>query len=363
MRREQSRGACADGDPTRIPLIHTTDLYHPPQDPDDHIDLATAAALPEYDLKAVILDPTEKYLSEKLSRGLVRRKPGFRAVTSLAEILARSIPVAAGPMQPLKSPIDDIADRPATEQSGIRLLLETLEESNEKVVISVVGSARILAAAFNRSPGLVRSKVSSVLLNAGSLAGPKKEWNVDLDPHAYICLWNSGLPIRWYPCATERGSSDPNHEHGTYWHTSHAAIFKSLSRGFRGWFTEEFSAGLNDERRDSTNAQRSWERILNEERNMWSTASLVMAAGRVLARMSEGWRFIPSEAVGGERVWQWELEPIAATVNADAIVEWKPAREGGVALLFRRELGAEYATAMSEALCALLGTIPDKPGD
>ncbi|MGA2256765.1 MAG: hypothetical protein ABSG53_19115, partial [Thermoguttaceae bacterium] len=24
-----------------IPFIHTTDLYNPPQDPDDHVDLAT----------------------------------------------------------------------------------------------------------------------------------------------------------------------------------------------------------------------------------------------------------------------------------------------------------------------------------
>ena len=45
---------------SRIPLIHITDMYHPPQDPDDHFDLATIAALPEFDLQGVILDVTQK---------------------------------------------------------------------------------------------------------------------------------------------------------------------------------------------------------------------------------------------------------------------------------------------------------------
>ena len=31
----------------KIPLLHITDLYHPPQDPDDQLDLATWKASPD----------------------------------------------------------------------------------------------------------------------------------------------------------------------------------------------------------------------------------------------------------------------------------------------------------------------------
>lgn len=44
----------ATGPTAKIPFIHTTDLYSPPQDPDDHVDLATVFALPELDPAARI---------------------------------------------------------------------------------------------------------------------------------------------------------------------------------------------------------------------------------------------------------------------------------------------------------------------
>jgi len=61
--------------PARIPLIHCADLFHSPQDPDDHVDLATVLALQQFDIHAIILDqgasqvpPPEKFR---------QNKPGF----------------------------------------------------------------------------------------------------------------------------------------------------------------------------------------------------------------------------------------------------------------------------------------------
>jgi hypothetical protein len=39
-----------------VPIIHCTDLFHPPDDPDDHVDLAVLFALSELDILAIILD-------------------------------------------------------------------------------------------------------------------------------------------------------------------------------------------------------------------------------------------------------------------------------------------------------------------
>ena len=40
-----------------IPLVYSTDLFHPHDDPDDHLDLATVFALPDLDIKAILLRP------------------------------------------------------------------------------------------------------------------------------------------------------------------------------------------------------------------------------------------------------------------------------------------------------------------
>ena len=49
----------------KIPIIDITDLYHPYQDPGDNFDILTAYALPEIDLKAVLLDVTEEYRHQR----------------------------------------------------------------------------------------------------------------------------------------------------------------------------------------------------------------------------------------------------------------------------------------------------------
>jgi hypothetical protein len=343
-----------------IPLVHITDLYHPPQDPDDHIDLATVAALNEYDLKGVILDTTRKFLLPSPEGFDIRRDPGFIPVIQLGYLLGRSIPVATGPTLPLTRPDDDVSDRPPREQAGVRLLLNILEESREEVVVSIVGSARVLAAAYNRSPDLVRTRIRAVLLNAGSTGGPKREWNVDLDPEAYVGLWRSGLPIHWYPCATERGAFNPDHERGTYWKTTHAKIFSNLVPSLRSWFTYAFSPGHSADiiaALTGTEPSGSWEHILAEQRNMWATASLVMGAGRGLAKTSEGWRFVPSSSTGGTEIWPWRLDQIEALVDAKAGVQWRLQENGGNAFLFQRKRGPEFGSAMAEALCALLGLL------
>ena len=249
----------------------------------------------------------------------------------------------------------------ANEQAGIELVLDVLRASPTPVVISTVGSARVLTAAFNREPELVRAKVHSVLLNAGATGGTKIEWNVGLDPAAYVGLWRSGLPIHWYPCATERSAFNPDHERGTYWKAKHEDLFRDLPDDLRGWIAYGFSGSA---RGDIIRAMREmgrgavWENILAGSRNLWATASLVMAAGRVLAKTPGGWRFVrESEAVGLER-WPWRLDNIAATVGDDTQVDWRLVRLRSRHCLFGRQEGREFGVAMAEALNALLRAIP-----
>lgn len=320
----------------RIPLIHTTDLYHPPQDPDDQIDLATVFALYEYDVKAVILDVTEKFLREAPDGYDIARDPGYVAVAQMAHIVGRTAPVAQGPVHPLRHPEDTCEDTPPEEQAGIRMILDILAESPEPVTISVTGSPRTVTAAYHREPTLVTDKTLAVLLNAGSTGGEKTEWNVQLDPQAYVGLWQSDLPIDWFPPGTESGAFDPAHERGTYWRAEHAALFRDVPQMVRRYFAYALGADLQ-----------------GGERNLWSTASLVMGARRVLARTDEGWRFLPNAQSEGVELWPWRLDPIQAAVDETGSVGWEVVDRPSNRRIFGRRAGAEFGAAMSEALNAL----------
>lgn len=340
-----------------IPLVHITDLYHPPQDPDDLLDLLTVAGLRELDLKGVILDVTQKFLDPAPTGFDIARDPGFTPVTQLAHLLGRTIPVASGPSTPLKTPTDPATDRPDSEQEGIRTLIDVLRQSPEPVLVSCVGSARVLAAAFNREPELLRSKVKAAVMNAGATGGTKREWNVGLDLFAFVRLWQSGLPILWYPCATERSAFNASHERGTYWKASHADLFKDIPPPLRTWIAynfrgekrDDFIAALSDEVSEET-----WKEVCDGERNMWSTASLVMAAGRSLAQTSSGWRFLSSEEAVGHRIWPWRLDPIEATTDNEGWISWNITRMESRYAIFGREGGIGYGAAMAEAFNALL---------
>ncbi len=358
-----SAGRCArwslSGAPARtrsIPLIHTTDLYHPPQDPDDHVDLATVFALEEYDLKGVVLDVTERFLREAPIGHDIARDPGFVPVAQMAHITGRAVRCAQGPAHALTHPGDTCDRASLEEQAGIRLILDILEESPGPVTVSVTGSPRALTAAYNRDPALLQEKIRSVLLVAGSTGGPRPEWNVQLDPNAYAGLWRSELPIDWYPPGTESGAFDPEHERSSYWKARHADLFRNLPDELRGYFAYALSANPGGDiiRVLTSHGERDGRQmLLSGERNLWSTAALVMGAGRVLVNAEAGWRFLPESAPEAGETWPWRLDPVRSEVNEAAQVTWEVVDQETSRRIFGRRPGAAFGAAMTQALNAL----------
>lgn len=83
----------------RLPVIDITDLYHPPQDVGDNLDLIAAFALPEVDLKAVILDVTARFREpvsgppgDPYRDTTGPREPGFIPVWQLNALFGRRDP-------------------------------------------------------------------------------------------------------------------------------------------------------------------------------------------------------------------------------------------------------------------------------
>jgi pyrimidine-specific ribonucleoside hydrolase len=221
--------------PARVPVIDCTDLYHPFQDVGDNFDLLAAYAAPEVDLRAIVLDVTDRFRQTPDQRPDAdpnlfpadpgARDPGFIPALQCNYIFGRNVPVGVTPFAPLRSTDDRADDAPAFQQVGVTLLLDALRASDQHVHGLVFGSCRAVAIALNREPELMRAKVRRVHLCVGTSSGEAFdidwqaqsarplapgsagfiEWNVALDPHAFVRVLRSDLPLAIYPCASENG--------------------------------------------------------------------------------------------------------------------------------------------------------------
>jgi inosine-uridine nucleoside N-ribohydrolase len=160
------------------PVIYSTDLYYGIDDIDDYFDMAVLLKSPEVDIKGIILD-NHNYPTD-----------GKKALAKLMEYAGRQAPVAKGLGQ---FQMRSFADK----AYYVELVLRTLRESQEKVALIAVGSLTDFAVAYLRDPALLAQKVTAVYVVAGSAESPRQDYNVKLDPKAFVTIMRSGLPIVW----------------------------------------------------------------------------------------------------------------------------------------------------------------------
>ena len=344
-----------------IPVIHTTDLHHSPNDPDDHFDLAAVYALTEFDLRAIILDYTEEAF------GTTIYEPGYTPVTQLNFLSGRGVPAAVGPTQKscLENPEDALLRCSRQEQAGIRLLLKALAESPTPAYITVTGSCRAVAAAFNREPELVREKTRAIMLVAGSARNGRDDkhcYNQKLDRFAYQRIWESGLPIRWLPCVGNSGY--PNYQAPNNGHF--LVSYKTLLHGLDDRLLNYFLHGLwgnmrGDVIRSLYEANRYEifrEQTTHGTRNIFCLGGFILMAERELVKTDQGWRFLPRGQADAHLLrssMRWV--PIETTFTGDAHVHFTPCDESRVQL-FERETSSVHAEAMGEAFNDLLRSFP-----
>jgi hypothetical protein len=133
-----SRCLGADG---RVPIIFSTDLFHPPDDPDDTFDLATLFALREFNIRGIVLDS---------ARGAQGERPGRPPVEQMMHITGRKVRYAPGLPEQLRNATDQGRWQPEEFQGGVDLILSCLRDSKEKLVIFSAGSCRDVAATLPR---------------------------------------------------------------------------------------------------------------------------------------------------------------------------------------------------------------------
>lgn len=339
--------------PPRVPLIDTTDLYHPPQDVGDNLDLVSAYALAEIDLRAVILDTTEKYRREGREAGLI-------PVAQLNAIFDRNVPCAPTPYGAMKSPADKMLDAPAFQQSGVELLLDTLRRSAVKVDVTVFGSARAVAVAYNRQPDLLRARVRRIHLCAGASSPDFLEWNVVLDPQAMVCLLRSDLPVAIYPCATEGGPFAYG-RHNCFWKLRDLEFVAHLDRPLQAYLAYAFSRSTCSdflrylEEEPPAAAMRA---IVGRSHNVWETCVWLEVANRRLVRHADGrHRIVPAAEVRPtDTVLRNELRPCLVDVRDNGGFRFQLTDRPTNFAIYDRGDPAQNEKALREALPALYRT-------
>jgi hypothetical protein len=340
------------GPPRRVPLIDCTDLYHPHQDPGDNVDLVAAYALPEVDLKAVVLDVTQQYRTEG-----GRRDAGFIPVLQLNSIFNRNVPCGVTPYAKMKSPEDPMLDAPRFQQSGVELLLKVLRETREPVEIASFGSCRAIAVAYNREPELLKKQVKRIHVCAGASEPGYLEWNVVLDPHALVRLLRSDLPIAIYPCATKEGPFAYG-PHNCFWKLGDLRFIAHMQPRLQAYLAFAFS---QSNRMDFLQAMEEappaalLATIGQREHNVWETAVWIEIAQRRLVRRADGhFRIIPAGQVRrSDKVLPNELRPVRVQVRDDGQFAWEPTNGRTNFWMYARGDPRRNEEALREALPAL----------
>jgi hypothetical protein len=308
----------------RVPVIYCTDLFHPHDDPDDHFDLATVFAMPEMDVKVIVLDQGDKQL----------QRPGSIPVSQMNRITGLKVPAAIGLAKKLKSPQDKALDQSAEFQNGVAMILQTLRDSPVPVMIAAVGSVRDVVAAFNREPELFRAKVGKLMAFIGDASHPTfKEYNVELDPQAYIGLMRSGLPVWWVPCFD--GGLWQNKGHASFWKAKHGDILENAPPEL----IQFFIYALEKEKSDPfaflslpVDAARK-AKLFAGVRNLWCTALFDVMA----------W---PEDKTENEL---FGFSKVELFVTENAVIQYGNGKDSHTVMRFEIRNQDKYAEAMTDA--------------
>ena len=338
-----------------VPVIYCTDLFHPHDDPDDHFDLATLYAMPELDIKVIVLDQGRKQLE----------RPGRIPVSQLNKITGRNVPAVIGLATPLKSPGDKGLDQPPEFQRGVELIVQTLRASPKRVCIATLGSVRDVVSAYNREPRLFQTNVSMVLSFIGEASDAKlREYNVTLDPQAYIGLMRSGLPVYWVPCFD--GGLWQNRGHSSFWRASHRALLAQATPEVIQFFVyaldKETSEPLSFLSRPIDPERQA--RLFAGTRNLWCAAVLGVMSGREVVPDRGKWCSVLPGSIptppGATREALFGFSEVEVSVNDAGAVSYGKGPTSHKLKRFEVREPAHYEQGMTEATADLLSSLGHK---
>lgn len=337
----------------KVAVIHQTDCFHSHADPDDHWDLAMQFALAyvgDIDLKGVLID-YPPYTKTAFGHS---GDPAIAAVQQLNYLSGNYVPVAVGTER--NKTIEDIKTG-IPLNSGIRMILNTLENSEDKVAIHIVGSSRDVAIAVKMRPDLFKKKCKAVYLNAGTATEKtQQEYNVSLDPLSYRTMFSLPCPLYWMPCFQSLPFENESKINETYYSFIQKDILPFLSRGVKQYFSYALSREESNQWLAYLNKKANDE-LLKEQgektREMWSTAGFFHCAGKTIDFSGRVW---DSDKCKEETVFK--VVPVSAVCDDRGRVTWKRVEKSNQFIFVKTEDRQLYAKAMACAMMEYLSKLP-----
>jgi hypothetical protein len=281
----------------KFPVIACADLFHPYGDDDDQIDNAVMFAMSELDMKAVVLDFAVPGYTDQT------KNPGGIPLSQLNILTGRNVPFAAGLSSPLKDPLDKGLDQPRGSQLGIYLLLNSLQQSDRKVTITITGAATNVAAAMNRDFELFKSKVDKIMLFAGEASDVNfREHNVECDRKAFVRVMTSDLPVYWIPCfdgGYDQAKFEPhNNGHASVWKCKYSDIIRpNTPHAAKQYFAYCLTKSSEDpleylRKAEDANLQTLWDR----EKMMFCSSIFPFISDRQIVFDGKDYHSVPLQA-------------------------------------------------------------------
>ena len=337
----------------KTPLLHQTDLFRPHNDPDDHYDLACVYSLAyqnQIDLKGILIDYPPHHRAGD---------PDLVAVGQMNYITGLNMPVAVGTDQPLSSHILE-----KNNPGGFQLVIDVLRNTEQPVVITIVGSCRDIAIAGKKEPNLFAEKCAAIYLNAGTgssqeIAEGELEYNVRLDPPAYSAIFQLPCPVYWMPCFGDYLTAQvqlKTQEFGTYFNFSQGELLPFLSPRMKNFFIAMLSKSncptwLRDLDSPVDEEKLSLYSLLY--RNMWNTAAFIHVAGKTVTKEGE---IVERTGDGSNAVFTFE--PVEISCDETGITRWKIDQSATDRFIFHIVAVENYQSAMTRALKDLLVALP-----
>lgn len=362
----------------RVPIIYSTDLYHPPTDPDDHFDTAVLFAIKEFDIRCIILDNGLGRQIEPGVKAEFKHRIGRPALEQLMHITGRKVNYAPGLPKALSSPADKGLDQPAENQKGIEMMLTALRESEEKVTLFLNGSCRDFAAAFNREPDLFRQKVKSIYVNAGIVVekgvAAQIDFNVELDPIAFFRLFETGVPVYWCSTRPKMSERAPGGPYSTNFWIHEQRIIRAGNPQVQNYFIYCLTFSKEDPLKflDSGFQKIPMARAFAGDggRFIWCTAPFVHAAGRNIYRkgIADFHALQPEEAerlgIADAKIDLFDFVPISVKPkephkSLEMEVKGAPA-DSPVKVFHRPVTDTDYRSVMESVLTNLTAELGNK---
>ena len=315
------RGAGTGSQKKPPAVIHTTDLFRPYCDPDDHWDLACQFALAytgQIDLQGVLIDFSPPHRDG--------HNPDVMAVAQMNYLTGLHVPVAVGASHPMRSRADSQPEADTSDHGGINMVLEILRHSPEPVVIHVVGSCRDIALAGRKAPQLFADKCAGIYLNAGTGSpdvrkAAQLEYNVSLAPLSYAALFDLPCPIYWMPCFEEMNSSRVVMEYGTHYLFRQSEILPSLSERMQSFFAYMLAKKQDHQwltYLTGPREQKLLETFGTQDRHMWCTGGFLHAAGKTV--VADG-SMVERDKAGDAAVFSFD--PIRLSCSDEGVTKWE----------------------------------------